>query len=65
MVAYREFERVAIFGHEPDFSCLADALLGCHSGTVEVKKASILWFDEVTPPRMGARLKLLVPPNFI
>ena len=65
LVAYQEFQRVAIYGHEPDFSYLANSLLGSRGEGVEVKKASILWFDGVYPPRLGACLRLLLPPQFI
>src|SRR5690606_4916298 len=41
LVAFSDFERVAIVGHEPDLSSLVEWLLGCTGSSVEVKKACL------------------------
>ncbi|MDG2400064.1 MAG: histidine phosphatase family protein [Akkermansiaceae bacterium] len=40
--AYQEFNRVAIVGHEPDFSTLVEHILGAETYSIRVKKASII-----------------------
>lgn len=60
LVAFQELGRVAIVGHEPDFSGLAESLLG-GGGSVEVRKASVILFGDVRPPRLVGRLRMLVP----
>lgn len=59
--AYTEFERVAIVGHEPDFSYLAEWLLGCEAGGMHVRKASVILISDVHPPSQGGYLQMLVP----
>lgn len=59
--AYTEFERVAIVGHEPDFSYLAEWLLGCEAGGLHVRKASVILISDVHPPSQGGYLQMLVP----
>ncbi|NWK57185.1 histidine phosphatase family protein [Verrucomicrobiaceae bacterium N1E253] len=59
--AYAEFERVAIVGHEPDFSYLAEWLLGCEAGGIHVRKASVIQISDVRPPSQGGYLQMLVP----
>jgi len=61
LAAYSEFGRVAIVGHEPDFSYLAEWLLGCQAGGFHVRKASVILFSDVRPPRQGAYLEMMVP----
>ena len=58
---YREFNRIAIVGHEPDFSYLAEWLLGCQSGGIHVCKASVIVFSNVCPPSQRGYLEMLVP----
>lgn len=59
--AYTEFERVALIGHEPDFSYLAEWLLGCEAGGMHVRKASVIVISDVNPPSQGGYLQMLVP----
>ena len=40
--AYKELRSVAIVGHEPDFLILVEHILGAQSGTILVKKTSII-----------------------
>jgi len=61
--AYADFGTVAICGHNPDFSYLAEALLGSQVGGIHVSKASIIVFDEVRPPTQGGYLEMMVPPT--
>ena len=39
---YQQFNRVAIVGHEPDFSALVEHILGAETYSIRVKKASII-----------------------
>ena len=64
LVAFSDFERVAIVGHEPDLSSLIEWLLGCSGSSVEVKKASITGL-QVYPPAWHARLLFHIPPGMI
>lgn len=63
LVAYADFGTVAICGHNPDFSYLAEALLGRQTGGIHVSKASIIVFDEVRPPAQSGYLEMLLPPS--
>ena len=64
LVAFSDFERVAIVGHEPDLSSLIEWLLGCSGSSVEVKKASITGLL-VHPPAWHARLLFHIPPTML
>jgi phosphohistidine phosphatase len=64
LVAFSDFERVAIVGHEPDLSSLIEWLLGCSGSSVEVKKACITGLL-VHPPAWHARLLFHIPPSMI
>lgn len=61
LAAYKDFGRVAICGHNPDFEYLAEWLLGSQAGGVHVRKASVIMFSHVRPPAQGAYLELMVP----
>ncbi len=61
LTAFHDFKRVAIVGHEPDFSQLITYLLGA-SGGVEVKKGSLTCL-EISPPSRRGRLLFLIPPK--
>ncbi len=50
--AYREIDRVAIVGHEPDFSILVEFLIGANPGTIKVKKTSVLGIDMGRYPQL-------------
>jgi len=62
---YDKFQRVAIVGHEPDFSYLAEWLLGGQAGGIHVRKASIIHFSNVRPPSQGAYLEMMVPVSIL
>lgn len=64
LVAFSDFQRVAIVGHEPDLSSLIEWLLGCSGSSVEVKKASITGLF-VHPPAWHARLLFHLPPGMV
>ena len=56
--------RVAIVGHEPDFSGLVEYLLGTQQGFVRVKKASVILLD-VNPPHPGGVMQFNVWPAML
>lgn len=64
LVAFADFKRVMIVGHEPDFSSLVEYLLGCEGASVVVKKGAIVALD-ITLPRSYARLLYSIPPKLI
>jgi phosphohistidine phosphatase len=65
LAAFTELGRVAIVGHEPDFSYLAEWLLGSQAGGFHVRKASVILFSDVRPPRQGAYLEMMVPQSVL
>jgi phosphohistidine phosphatase len=62
LVGFQEFERVAIVGHEPDFSNLIECLLGVSGGYVKVKKGAVACL-RINPPARHGILKYLIPPK--
>ncbi len=60
--AFRDFKRIAIVGHEPDFSLLVEWILGVTGGGVELKKGAIACL-RITPPQRFGSLVYLVPPK--
>ncbi|MES2437570.1 MAG: phosphohistidine phosphatase SixA [Verrucomicrobiota bacterium] len=62
LAAFRDFKRVAIVGHEPDFSQLIQWLLGSGGGSIEVKKGMIACLEILPPSRRGT-LVYLIPPK--
>ena len=56
--------RVAIVGHEPDFSGLVEYLLGTRQGYVRVKKASVILLN-VNPPHPGGVMQFNVWPAML
>lgn len=62
LAGFREFKRVAIVGHEPDFSELIQWVLGTTGGSVEVKKGALACL-QVTPPSRHGSLVFLIPPK--
>lgn len=64
LVAFHDFNSVAIVGHEPDFSELLEWLLGTSSGSIEVKKGSIACI-QVNPPSQHGWLTCLIPPLLV
>lgn len=61
---FREFARVMIVGHEPDFSSLLEWLLDTGAGGIEVKKGALACI-RCAPPARGGQLVFLVPPGMI
>lgn len=61
LVAYRDFGRLMIVGHEPDFSVLIESLLGAPGGRVECKKGALAGL-EIRPPSITGVLRFLIPP---
>ena len=60
--AFRDFKRVAIVGHEPDFSDLISWILGTVGGHVQVKKGAIACL-QIAPPSRHGTLAYLIPPK--
>ena len=60
--AFRDFKRVAIVGHEPDFSDLISCILGTVGGHVQVKKGAIACL-QIAPPSRHGTLAYLIPPK--
>jgi phosphohistidine phosphatase len=62
--AYRDFGRVMIVGHEPDFSTLLQWVLGAEGGWLEMKKGALACLD-IRPPTRHGRLLYLIPPSLV
>lgn len=60
LAGYPDFRRIAIVGHEPDFSILVEWILGVTGGGVEFNKGSIACL-RVTPPARFGNLLYLIP----
>lgn len=61
---FREFGRVMIVGHEPDFSSLLEWLLDTGAGGIEVKKGALACI-RCAPPARGGHLAFLIPPAMV
>lgn len=59
---FGDFQRVALVGHEPDFSGLVEWLMGAEVGTIDFKKGAIAALRVAPPTRRGSLL-YLVPPR--
>jgi phosphohistidine phosphatase len=57
-------DRVAIVGHEPDFSGLVEYLLGTSRGFVRVKKASVVLL-RINPPHRGGVMQFNIWPTML
>jgi phosphohistidine phosphatase SixA len=62
LAAFRDFKRVAMVGHEPDFSTLIQWVLGAQGGSIEVKKGAIACV-KIQPPTRRGTLIYLIPPK--
>jgi len=62
LAAFQHFKRVAIVGHEPDFSLLVERLLGVKGGIVDFKKGAIACI-QIAPTSRYGKLRYLVPPR--
>ena len=61
LIAFREFSRVAIVGHEPDLSELIQWLLGANGNSIEMKKGALACL-RIHPPARSGTLLYLAPP---
>ncbi len=59
---YRDFKRVAIVGHEPDFSEFVGWVLGTIGGGIDFKKGTIACL-QISPPSRHGILTYLIPPK--
>ncbi len=62
LAGFGEFKRVAIVGHEPDFSNLVEWVLGIAGGGVTVKKGALVCLT-IEPPSRHGTLRFLIPPQ--
>ena len=62
LAAYKDFKRVAIVGHEPDFSQLIEWILGVGGGAIVMKKGAIAGL-RISPPSRHGTLAYLIPPK--
>lgn len=62
LAAFRDFKRVAIVGHEPDFSQLIAWVLGANGGGIVVKKGCLTCLS-VNPPSRNGWLVYMIPPK--
>jgi phosphohistidine phosphatase len=60
LVAFRDFQRIAVVGHEPDLSAWVEWLLSVETGRMEMKKASLVGL-RVNPPTRAAEMMFLIP----
>ena len=60
LVAYPDFERMMIVGHEPDFAHFIQYALGTVGEAIEVRKGSVTCL-EISPPSRRATLRFLLP----
>jgi phosphohistidine phosphatase len=61
LAGFKEFNRVMIVGHEPDFSGLVESVLGVSGGAIDFKKGAIACLT-ITPPKTRGTLHYLIPP---
>lgn len=59
--AYQKFNRIAIVGHEPDFSALVEHILAAETYSIRVKKASIISLELGRHPM----LNFSIPSKFL
>ncbi len=57
---FRDFGRVMLVGHEPDFSILVEWILGCAGGGVTFKKGTIASLS-ISPPSRNGTLNYMIP----
>ncbi len=62
LAAFHDFNRVAIVGHEPDFSQLIQWILGTDGGSIDVKKGALACLA-INPPSRRGTLLYLIPPK--
>ena len=68
-VLAEEWQRLALFGHEPDLSQLTSHLLGCSTNSLQLKKAGVALVElEPGLPQLepgSGQLKLLLSPKVL
>ena len=62
LVSFRDFKRVALVGHEPDFSSFVQWSLGSLGGSIQVKKGALACL-QISPPSRYGKLAFLIPPK--
>ena len=62
LAAFHDFKRLAIVGHEPDFSRLIQWCLGAYGAAIEMKKGALACL-RVNPPSRYGTLLYLIPPR--
>jgi phosphohistidine phosphatase SixA len=62
LAKFRDFQRVMLVGHEPDFSAMVEACIGARRGTIDFKKGAIAAL-RVDPANHAGSLLYLVPPR--
>ena len=62
LAGFKEFKRVGIVGHEPDFSQLIAWATGAQAGGIVMKKGAIACVRLNPPSRFGS-LQFLIPPK--
>ncbi|MGA0845446.1 MAG: SixA phosphatase family protein [Luteolibacter sp.] len=62
LAGFVEFKRLAIVGHEPDFSSLLEWVLGASGGHVLIKKGALACI-RIQPPSRYGTLRFLIPPK--
>lgn len=60
LAGFREFKRVMIVGHEPDFSGFVESVLGVAGGDVVFKKGAVACV-RIQPPSRHGSLLFLIP----
>jgi len=61
LAAFHDFNRVAIVGHEPDFSRFIQWCLGASGTAIDMKKGALACLRIVPPGRYGTLLYLIPP----
>ena len=64
LVAFHDFKRVVIVGHEPDFSRFLQWSLGAYGASIEMKKGALACL-RIAPPARHGLLMCLIPPKFV
>ena len=64
LAAFHDFKRVAIVGHEPDFSRLIQWCLGAYGAAIDMKKGALACL-RINPPSRYGTLLYLLPPKLV
>ena len=62
LAAFQEFKRVAIVGHEPDFSRFIQWSMGAYGAAIDMKKGALACL-RISPPGRFGTLLYLIPPK--